>query len=142
MTSHRVGAEMSARRALLQAAWPAAASFALAAAAIARLIVGVPPTAPLVAMVFATVVIAGLLVLALSATLAFDALLFRVVASYEDEMKGGAAVDDILARMRLKPAPAETRSLADRVVGTERLIRRQRAALAALLVGSLIVMLV
>ncbi|MBX3568619.1 MAG: hypothetical protein KF914_11215 [Rhizobiaceae bacterium] len=132
---------MAARRALLQAAWPTATVLALAAFAVARCIAGVTSTAPFVAMAFVTAVLPGLLVLALSAILAFDALLFRVAASYEDEMKGGAAVDDILARMRLKPAPAETRSLADRIAGTERLIRRQRAALAALLAGSLIVVL-
>src|SRR5688572_16121247 len=39
----------------------------------------------------------------------FDALLFRLIASYEDVMDGCVAVDDLLARMRLKPPPAMTR---------------------------------
>ena len=81
---------------------------------------------------------AGLVAIALSVNLAFDALLFRVIASYEDPYKGGAAVDDILSRMRLKPAAKEIRPLADRIAGTERLMRRQRAALAICGVASVI----
>ena len=72
----------------------------------------------------------GLAAFAFSAILLFDALLFRLMASYEDEWKGGAAVDDILARMRLKSTPPDTRSLAERAAGTRRLVLRQRIALA------------
>ena len=68
--------------------------------------------------------------LALSALLAFDALLFRLMASHDDETSGGTAVDDMLARMRLKPTPSATRSLGDRMAGTSRLLFKQRAALA------------
>ena len=75
-------------------------------------------------------VASGLAVLAFSAILLFDALLFRLMASYEDEWKGGAAVDDILARMRLKATPPDTRSLAQRAAGTRHLVARQRFALA------------
>lgn len=78
----------------------------------------------------------GLAVFAFSAILVFDALLFRLMASYEDEWKGGAAVDDILARMRLKPTPPETRSLAERAAGTRRLVLRQRIALAVFVLAS------
>lgn len=78
----------------------------------------------------------GLAVFAFSAILVFDALLFRLMASYEDEWKGGTAVDDILARMRLKPTPPETRSLAERAAGTRRLVLRQRIALAVFILAS------
>ncbi|MFI0844007.1 hypothetical protein [Mesorhizobium sp. IMUNJ 23232] len=78
----------------------------------------------------------GLTVFAFSAILLFDALLFRLMASYEDEQRGGAAVDDILARMRLKPTPPETRSLAARSAGTRRLVLRQRIALAVFILAS------
>ncbi|PWJ93114.1 MULTISPECIES: hypothetical protein [Mesorhizobium] len=72
----------------------------------------------------------AVVVLVLSALLVFDALLFRLMASHKDEASGGAAVDDILARMRLKPSPSTTRSLDDRMAGTSRLLFKQRAALA------------
>ncbi|RWC25626.1 MAG: hypothetical protein EOS27_27990 [Mesorhizobium sp.] len=65
-------------------------------------------------------------VLALSVLLAFDALLFRIMASHDDEASGGAAVDDILARMRLKPLAPATRSLDERIAGTRRLLFKQR----------------
>jgi len=68
-------------------------------------------------------------VLALSALLAFDALLFRLMASHDNEASAGAAVDDLLARMRLKPLPPTTRSLDQRMAGTRRLLTRQRIAL-------------
>ena len=67
-------------------------------------------------------------VLALSALLAFDALLFRLMASHDNEASAGAAVDDLLARMRLKPLPPTTRSLDQRMAGTRRLLTRQRMA--------------
>ena len=70
----------------------------------------------------------AVVVLALSALLAFDALLFRLMASHDEEASGGAAVDDILARMRLKPSPSTTRSLDDRMAGVSRLLFRQRVA--------------
>jgi hypothetical protein len=75
---------------------------------------------------------------AYSTILAFDALLFRVIARYEDEWKGGAAVDDILVRMHLKTPPATTRPLAERAAGTRRLAMRQRRAFAVSAAGALL----
>ncbi|TPN81882.1 hypothetical protein FJ987_09050 [Mesorhizobium sp. CU2] len=79
----------------------------------------------------------AVVVLGLSALLFFDALLFRLMATYDDELSGGAAVDDMLARMRLKPAPAVTRPLDDRIAGTRRLLVRQRIAFAVFVVAFL-----
>jgi hypothetical protein len=76
-------------------------------------------------------------VLACSALLVFDALLFRLMASHDDEASGGAAVDELLTRMRLKPAPSTIRSLDDRIDGTRRLLSRQRAALGLFAAGLL-----
>ena len=53
------------------------------------------------------------------------------------EMSGGAAVDDMLARMRLKPAPATPRLLDERIAGTRRLLARQRIAFAVFVVAFL-----
>jgi hypothetical protein len=87
--------------------------------------------ASLLKKVVLTIAIASTAVtVAYSAILAFDALLFRIIASYEDEWKGGAAVDDLLARMHLKRRPEITRPLADRAAGTRRLAVRQRLAFA------------
>ena len=77
-------------------------------------------------------------VLALSALLAFDALLFRLMASHATEAAGGAGVDDVLARMRLKPTAAGGRSLDHRMAGTRRLLTRQRLALAMFAAASLV----
>jgi hypothetical protein len=60
----------------------------------------------------------------------FDAALFHLMASYDDEATGGAAVDDVLARMRLKPKPDRVRGLAERMAGARRLVFRQRLAMA------------
>ncbi|RUU03999.1 hypothetical protein EOD23_17340, partial [Mesorhizobium sp. USDA-HM6] len=76
-------------------------------------------------------------VLGLSALLVFDALLFRLMATHADEVSGGAAVDDVLARMRLKPAPSSPRPLDERIAGTRRLLARQRIALAIFVVAFL-----
>ncbi|MFC3322516.1 hypothetical protein [Mesorhizobium cantuariense] len=113
-----------------QAAWPAAlvvaANILAPLAASAR---GGFETLP-AAVALSITAASAVAVLALSALLAFDALLFRVMAGHDDEASGGAAVDDMLARMRLKPAPSTTRSLEDRMAGTSRLLFKQRAALA------------
>lgn len=73
---------------------------------------------------------AGIVTTALSALAVFDALLFRLMASYPDETAGGAAVDDVLARMRLKPAPTRIRTLAERTAGARRILAWQRAAVS------------
>lgn len=73
----------------------------------------------------------GLVALIHSVLLDFDARLFDLMASHDTEPDGGAAVDDMLARMRLKPVPAATRPLADRLAGTWRIERRHALWLVA-----------
>ncbi|MDQ6432783.1 hypothetical protein RB623_01795 [Mesorhizobium sp. LHD-90] len=129
--SHADRAERLARRALSQALWPPLAAIAVGVAAVANW----PDTAwagPFGWMAAGLAGASSLALIGFSALLVFDALLFRLAASYEDEWKGGAAVDDILARMRLKPTPPKTRSLSDRAAGTRRIVSRQRMALALL----------
>ncbi|MEQ1952195.1 hypothetical protein [Mesorhizobium sp. CN2-181] len=122
-----------ARWSLIQALWPPAL---VAAISIAHSLVAPEAYGSSLAIVARLAAIAGAgAVLAVSAILFFDALLFRLMASYEDEQKGGAAVDDILARMRLKPVPPQTRSLANRAAGTRRLVRLQRVALTVFIVA-------
>ena len=136
---HTDQANALARWSLIQAVWPLVI---LAALAIAAAILGATLYAGLLRVLALIVVIAaGLALLVCSAILAFDALLFRVIASYEDERKGGAAVDDILARMHLKPSPETTRSLTERAAGTRRLATRQRIALAAASAATLTLLL-
>jgi hypothetical protein len=126
-------ADALARWSLMQALWPPAL---LVAGCVAHLLLA-PAAEGMRANAAQLVTLAnGLAVFAFSAILVFDALLFRLMASYEDEWKGGAAVDDILARMRLKPTPPETRSLAERAAGTRRLVLRQRIALAVFVLAS------
>lgn len=67
--------------------------------------------------------------LALSLYLLFDAMLFNLMASYEDDAEGGLAVDDFLARTGLRKMPSANRPLAERMAGSERLLTFQRAAL-------------
>ena len=111
-----------------QAVWPAAivvaANILAPLAASAR---GAFETLP-AAVALSLTAASAVAVLALSALLAFDALLFRLMASHDNEASAGAAVDDLLARMRLKPLPPTTRSLDQRMAGTRRLLTRQRMA--------------
>ena len=76
---------------------------------------------------------AGAAALALSAYLLFDAMLFRLFDSYENEDAGGIAVDRFLARAGLRKLPQTNRSLAERMSGTARLMNFQRAALLVFL---------
>ena len=118
-----------ARTLMRQAAWPAA--FVVAANTLAPLAArarGAFENLP-AAVALSLAAVSAVAVLALSALLAFDALLFRLMASHDDEASAGAAVDDILARMRLKPLPPSTRTLDERMAGTRRLLTRQRVAL-------------
>ena len=71
-----------------------------------------------------------LLPLALSVHLLFDAVLFRLAASHQDEEAGLAAIDDILARMGLRKKDSVMASLTERLAGCGRLIWLQRATLA------------
>lgn len=125
----RERANRLARMLMQQAAWPAAivvaANILAPLAAVAR---GAFETWP-AAVALSVAAASAVAVLALSTLLAFDALLFRLMASHDDEASGGAAVDDMLARMRLKPIPSATRQFDDRVAGTRRLLTRQRVAL-------------
>ena len=136
---HTERANALARWSLAQAAWPPALIVAVCIVQIA-----IAPAAHdgLLATGSRLVAAAGALaVFGFSAILLFDALLFRLMASYEDEQKGGAAVDDILARMRLKSTPPKTRSLAGRAAGTRRLVNRQRLALALFAAASVLLFL-
>lgn len=71
-----------------------------------------------------------LLPLAVSVHLLFDAALFRLAASHDDETAGLTAIDDMLARMGLRSASPVPAPLADRLAGCGRLLRLQRIALS------------
>ena len=120
-----------------QAAWPAA--IVIAGDCIAPLVASARGAlhSPFAMLGLLGAAASAVVVLGLSALLFFDALLFRLMASHDDELSGGAAVDDMLARMRLKPAPAATRPLDDRIAGTRRLLVRQRIAFAVFVVAFL-----
>jgi hypothetical protein len=112
-----------------QALWPAVIVAAVLAAAPLAALAGAPNSWPAAAIAIVATA-SGLAVLALSALIRFDAALFHLMASYDEETVGGAAVDDALARMRLKPKPERVRSLSERIAGARRLVFRQRLALA------------
>ncbi|CDX44686.1 conserved membrane hypothetical protein [Mesorhizobium sp. ORS 3359] len=120
-----------------QAAWPAA--MVIAGDSIAPLVASARGalTAPLAVLALLVAAASAVAVLGLSALLAFDALLFRLMATHGDEISGGAAVDDLLSRMRLKPASPTTRPLDERIAGTRRLLARQRIAFAVFVVAFL-----
>ncbi|WP_365946175.1 hypothetical protein, partial [Mesorhizobium sp.] len=120
-----------------QAAWPAA--IVIAGDSIAPLVASARGalTAPLAVLALLVAAASAVVVLGLSALLVFDVLLFRLMATHGDEISGGAAVDDMLARMRLKPAPAMPRPLDQRIAGTRRLLARQRIAFAVFVVAFL-----
>ncbi|RUW64838.1 hypothetical protein, partial [Mesorhizobium sp. M1E.F.Ca.ET.063.01.1.1] len=96
-----------------------------------------PQVTPLSAAAWLVAAAAALATLAFIALILFDALLFRLMASHDSEVSGGGAVDDLLARMRLKPTPAQTRSLDQRIAGTRRLLTKQRIAFAVFAAASL-----
>ncbi|RWA69450.1 hypothetical protein [Mesorhizobium sp.] len=120
-----------------QAAWPAAV--VIAGDSVAPLVASARGALQAPLAVLALLVAAGsaVAVLGLSALLLFDALLFRLMATHDNEVSGGAAVDDLLARMRLKPAPSSSRTLDDRIAGTRRLLARQRVAFAIFVISFL-----
>lgn len=95
---------------------------------VAILLPAVSAETPLALLLTLLAIIAGYATVALSALLIFDALLFRLMASHPDDASGGAAVDNLLARMRLKPAPTSTRPLDDRIRGSNRILTFQRIA--------------
>jgi hypothetical protein len=98
---------------------------------IATLILYPSPRPLLTALLALFTLVGALVTLALSVLLWFDAALFTLMASYPDEISAGRAVDDFLARTKLKPLPDATRPLSGRIAGTKRLMRRQLRLAAA-----------
>jgi hypothetical protein len=88
---------------------------------------------PLSHLIWMGMIMAAAASLALSLYLLFDAMLFRLMASYENEAAGGIAVDRFLARAGLRPLPEVSRPLAERTAGTARILNFQRAALLVFL---------
>jgi hypothetical protein len=131
-------AEAFASGLMVQAAWPILLVVAAVMAAPIISLAAAPQTTALSAAAWLAAAASALATLALSALLLFDALLFRLMASHATEAAGGAAVDDVLARMRLKPTAAGGRSLDHRMAGTRRLLTRQRMALALFAAASLV----
>lgn len=70
-------------------------------------------------------------VLAAAGHAALDAWLFGLMARHADERDGGAAVDRLLARLRLHAPRDEVRSAAARIAGSERVLKRLWLGLAA-----------
>ncbi|TGQ34684.1 MULTISPECIES: hypothetical protein [unclassified Mesorhizobium] len=113
---------------VVQAAWPVLLIVAAMMAAPFVGMVALPLASPLTAAAWLVAAASAVATLAFSVLLLFDALLFRLMASHASETAGGAAVDDVLARMRLKTTAAVPRSLDQRMAGTRRLVIKQRIA--------------
>lgn len=123
---------------MVQAAWPI---LLIAACVLATPVIGLtagPQATPLSAGAWFVAAASALAILAFSMLILFDALLFRLMASHDSETAGGAAVDDVLARMRLKPEPTAARSLDQRMSGTRRLLMKQRIAFCLFAAASLV----
>jgi hypothetical protein len=88
---------------------------------------------PLSVLLWLGMAAAAASVIALSLYLLFDAMLFRLLASYENEDSGGIAIDRFLSRTGLRKLPETNRALAERMAGTARLLSFQRAALLVFL---------
>ncbi|CAH2406510.1 hypothetical protein [Mesorhizobium ventifaucium] len=138
MSAHRDQAEAFAARLMTQAVWPLFLVLAALAAAPVIAVAAQPQATTLAAAAWLVVVASGVVALAVSALLVFDALLFWLMASHISEAAGGASVDDVLARMRVKPAAAGIRSLDRRIAGTQRLLMKQRIALGLFVAASLV----
>lgn len=104
----------------------------LAGMAVALLILFVaPPTAGVTGpLAWGLLLAFCLLSLALSVHLLFDAALFRLAASHENEQAGLAAIDDVLLRMGFRAKDSLPGTLSERRAGCRRLVWLQRAALA------------
>ena|SRR6218665_3826939 len=74
--------------------------------------------------------IASLLLGAISLHLLFDATLFRLAALSGTENDGLAAIDRVLSLGGCRAMPETVRPLADRIAGTDRILRRQAIAFA------------
>lgn len=134
MTVNGADADPFARRLLVQAGCGVAA---IVVAALLAITVGAGLPGYGRILVLAVFVLFGGVAVLLSVILVFDALLFRLIASHESEAGGCAAVDDLLARMQLKPRPGRLRHLAERVAGTRRLMRYHLMALAVCIAACL-----
>lgn len=136
--SYQDKAEAFAAGLMVQAAWP---MLLIAAALLAAPVIGLaaaPQATPVSAAAWLIAAVSAAATLVLSVLLVFDALLFRLMASHANEAGGSAAVDDVLARMRLKPAAAGGRSLGQRMAGTRRLLVKQRIAFGLFAAASLV----
>jgi hypothetical protein len=138
MSAHRDQAEAFAAGLMTQAVWPLFLVLAALAAAPVIAVAAQPQATTLAAAAWLVAAASGVVTLAVSALLAFDALLFWLMASHISEAAGGASVDDVLARMRVKPAAAGIRSLDRRIAGTQRLLMKQRIALGLFVAASLV----
>ncbi|ESZ19681.1 hypothetical protein [Mesorhizobium sp. L48C026A00] len=138
MSAHRDQAEAFAAGLMTQAVWPLFLVLAALAAAPVIAVAAQPQATTLAAAAWLVAAASGVVTLAVSALLVFDALLFRLMASHISEAAGGASVDDVLARMRVKPAAAGIRSLDRRIAGTQRLLMKQRIAVGLVVAASLI----
>ncbi|MCF6119724.1 hypothetical protein L2449_23080 [Mesorhizobium muleiense] len=138
MSAHRDKAEAFAAGLMTQAVWPLFFVLAALAAAPVIAVAAQPQATTLAAAAWLVAAASGVVTLAVSALLAFDALLFWLMASHISEAAGGDSVDDVLARMRVKPAAAGIRSLDRRIAGTQRLLMKQRSALGLFVAASLV----
>ncbi|MCF6102994.1 hypothetical protein [Mesorhizobium muleiense] len=138
MSAHRDNAEAFAAGLMTQAVWPLFLVLAALAAAPVIAVAAQPQAITLAAAAWLVAAASGVVTLAVSALLVFDALLFWLMASHISEAAGGASVDDVLARMRVKPAAAGIRSLDRRIAGTQRLLMKQRIALGLFVAASLV----
>ncbi|RWK30626.1 hypothetical protein [Mesorhizobium sp.] len=138
MSAHRDKADAFAAGLMTQAVWPLFLVLAALAAAPVIAVAAQPQAITLAAAAWLVAAASGVVTLAVSALLVFDALLFWLMASHISEAAGGAAVDDVLARMRVKPAAAGIRSLDRRITGTQRLLMKQRIALGLFVAASLV----
>jgi hypothetical protein len=138
MSAHRDQAEAFAAGLMTQAVWPLFFVLVALAAAPVIAVAAQPQATTLAAAAWLVAAASGVVTLAVSALLAFDALLFWLMASHISEAAGGASVDDVLARMRVKPAAAGIRSLDRRIAGTQRLLMKQRIALGLFVAASLV----
>ncbi|RUV63056.1 MAG: hypothetical protein EOS23_16875 [Mesorhizobium sp.] len=136
MSAHRDKAEAFAASLMTQAVWPLLLVLAALVAAPFIAVAAQPQTTTLASAAWLVAAASGMVTLAVSALLVFDALLFWLMASHISEAAGGASVDDVLARMRVKPAAAGIRSLDRRIAGTQRLLMKQRIALGLFVAAS------
>ncbi|RUV30064.1 MULTISPECIES: hypothetical protein [unclassified Mesorhizobium] len=136
MSAHRDKAEAFAASLMTQAVWPLLLVLAALVAAPFIAVAAQPQTTTLASAAWLVAAASGMVTLAVSALLVFDALLFWLMASHVSEAAGGASVDDVLARMRVKPAAAGIRSLDRRIAGTQRLLMKQRIALGLFVAAS------